>query len=272
MNVDALFVTVSYNNTDMTLQFIESWIGIDKSDENILIVVDNSREEDFYLKNKIEKYDNIYYIRQSENRGYMAGCNYGLEYAKEELKLKCKAIIYSNNDITFESTDIITKICHHFLNDNDLAVIAPSVWDAFENKEFNPFMVNRPPLKHFVRMRKVFQNYCTAKIIEWVAKKRPRKNKGHFKSGTVIYAPHGAIFILNARFFYNNLPDDMYFLYGEEITVGEFCCENNKTVVVDFNIKIKHHSHSTTGRGLSKFTFMAKKNAINYLMKKYKWI
>ncbi|WP_207521633.1 hypothetical protein, partial [Enterobacter hormaechei] len=62
------------------------------------------------------------------------------------------------------------------------------------------------------------------------------------------------------------------FLYGEEITVGESCCDNNKAVVVDFNIKIKHHSHSTHGSGRSIFTFMSKNNAINSLMKKHKWI
>ncbi|EPC4044573.1 glycosyltransferase [Enterobacter mori] len=272
MNVEALFVTVSYNNTDMTLQFIESWLGIDKSNDNILIVVDNSKAEDCILKNEIAKYNNVYYVRQLENHGYMAGCNHGLEYAKSELKLKCEVIVYSNNDITFESPDIISKVFHHFHNDDDLAVIAPSVWDAFEDKEFNPFMVKRPSLKHFKRMKKVFQNYTAAKVIEWVAKKRPRKKKGHHLSGVGIYAPHGSIFILNANYFYDNLPDDKYFLYGEEITVGEFCYENNKTVEIDYNIKIKHHSHSTTGRGLSKFTFMAKKNAIAYLMKKYRWI
>lgn len=40
--------------------------------KNILIVVDNSTEQDTLLKSMLEKYNHIHYVRQGSNKGYMS--------------------------------------------------------------------------------------------------------------------------------------------------------------------------------------------------------
>jgi len=267
----SLFITVSYNNTKVTECYINSWRKLTHSEENFLIIVDNSKKEDVLLQENIKQYKNIYYLRQSENKGYMAGCNFGLEYAKNILGIKCDSIIYTNNDITFETADFIERVNCKFEHALELAVIAPSIWDINENKELNPFMLKRPSLRRFKIMKAIYTLYVTAKLVDWISKHRPRKKKILPSPETAIYAPHGSIFILRGSLFYDYAPDDSYFLYGEEISVAEQCVVMNKKIEIDSNIIIYHHSHATTGGGLSLFTYKAKKNAINYLMTRYTW-
>ncbi|HFI8505961.1 TPA: glycosyltransferase family 2 protein [Escherichia coli] len=271
MNCKSLFITVSYNNIKATICYIHSWLELNDSEQNILIVVDNSTEQDTLLKSMLEKYNHIHYVRQGSNKGYMSGCNFGLAYAKNMLNVIPETIIYTNNDITFETSDLISQVVNIFKNDPEVAVVAPAVWDVNEKKELNPFMLNRPALKHFIIMKAIYSNFITAKIGDWISKHRPRKKKIIPVKGCELYAPHGSIFILKGDYFYDDLPDDAYFLYGEEISIAERCLKMGKKVKMFPNIIIHHHSHSTTGASLSYFTYKAKKKAISYLLKQYAW-
>lgn len=270
MKFESIFITVSFNNTEITHRYIKSWQKLNGYENSILIVVDNSSKEDLILKKIIENRTNVYYIRQNDNLGYMAGCNFGMEYAKKN-GFSSQSIIYTNNDITFESADFIRQVNMKFESDSSLAVIAPSIWDVTERKELNPFMLTRPSLKRFKLMKSIYRFYLLAKIVDFISKKRPRKIKLLPSPDTSIYAPHGSIFILKSDCFYDNQPDDLYFLYGEEITIAEQCIDMNKEIKVMPSIVIHHHSHASTGNSLSYFIYSSKKNAINYIIKKYKW-
>jgi len=267
--MSAIFITVSYNNLNATLKYIQSWKALEGIHNSFLIVVDNSHVKDKELERNLKKETNIFYIRQDENKGYMAGCNYGFSYIKDLVNISPSFIVYSNNDITFESKDFIEKATGLFNNNSEVAFIAPSVWDLNEQKELNPFMISRPSAKRFKIMKAIFSNYYLALLFDIFSRYRPRKKSKVITEESKVYAPHGSIFIIEFSFLKNNPIDDAYFLYGEEITVGETALSAKKEIKYNSSIKIFHHSHSTTGVGLSIFTYKSKKNAINYLINKY---
>ncbi|OEE57328.1 hypothetical protein A1OS_21740 [Enterovibrio norvegicus] len=267
-SIDVLFITVSYNNFNSTRDYIESFRGLKFNSKSKLLVVDNSISTDLELKSYIEQGDgDVVYIRQDENLGYISGCNYGLAYYRKYYSIEPEVVIYSNNDIVFESDDFIKVVRDKFKRNPDLGIIAPYVIDTNTGRDLNPFLVSRPTKKMMVKLKVIYSSYFVSKIFNSL----PRRNKKTINNNfDEIYASHGCIFIMSALLLREKI-DDGYFLYGEEITVAERCLSLRKTVVYMEDIKVKHISHATTGKVFSQKEYEFKKNSIKYINNKYTW-
>ncbi|MFA0401834.1 glycosyltransferase, partial [Vibrio splendidus] len=262
------FITVSYNNFKSTKSYVESFLSLYGLDDVSLLVVDNSSVEDLELKCYIEgKPDLISYLRQNENKGYMAACNFGYEKIKNDLD-KNSVIIYSNNDLIFNTKEMCIKIREVFLSDKNIGVLSPRVNDTNCDIELNPFLIDRPKKSSLNKLRLLFSNYYLCKLFHFFKKNKNKKNI--VLNSSDIYATHGCIFILNNEVL-SEKPDDEYFLYGEEVTIAEICREKKLLTVFVDDISISHVSHATTGNEFTKFQFSCKKNAIKHIVSKYSW-
>lgn len=268
-----LFITVCYNNLQSTKEYIESYLALSDLDLSMLVVVDNSdiksqELEDFILKNR----GDICYLRQEKNDGYMAACNYAYSTYKDH---DYTCVIYSNNDLIFNSKDCIKSILKAF-ESPEIGVIAPSVLDSNSGKQLNPFLHHRPSKKSLLKLKLIHLNFFTYKTIHsiyWLLQRLnflKKRNNEQCLSGN-IYATHGSIFIIRSSLINENLLDDKYFLYAEEVTVAERCAEKNYFITLFHDIKIIHNSHATTGSSISKKIFEFKRDAIHYILKKYNW-
>ncbi|MEL4429141.1 glycosyltransferase family 2 protein [Shewanella mangrovisoli] len=263
-----VFITVSYNNFVSTKEYIESFLSLDNSASTRLIVVDNSIVPDEKLRSLIEKLpETISYVRQNENNGYMAACNYGYKLIRSDLDAD-SVVIYSNNDLIFNTSDMIDKITFLFNNDSSLGVLSPKVIDVHTSLNLNPFLTNRPKLLTFFKLKLLYLNYFVCDIYHKFKRTSHKNIKSSVKSE--IYATHGCIFIMSNKIL-DELPDDEYFLYGEEVTIAELCRRLSYSTKYFDEISVSHVSHATTGNGFSKSQFKNKKNAINYILGRYKW-
>lgn len=269
-SLKAIFITVSYNNYVSTEKYIHSFLKLEDNEECVLIVVDNSTKKDENLIKVIQEINNVVYLRQNSNNGYMSACNYGYLYAKENLNIDSNVIIYSNNDIYFKTYNLISIINNKFSNNDKLGVISPSIYDTQTHNELNPFLSFRPTNSQMMKLKAIYKSYLFCYIINLISKIKNKMKTKKSLSIDSLYATHGAIFIMSKRLL-NDLPDDGYFLYGEEITIAEICRTKKLNIEFVNEIKIVHESHATTGRTFSYKEFLFKKRAIEYINQKYNW-
>lgn len=264
MNV--ITVTVSYNNFKSTKEFIDSYMSLDDLDKNLLVVVDNSNEEDQQLKSYISKFENAKYIRQEENKGYMAGCNFGYNSIKNSF-CDDHIVIYTNNDILFSISDFFSRVIKKFNENPKLGIISPYALDSNSKVNLNPFLINRPSKYTLLKLRLLYSNYFLARLVNSLRTTKPKNDNVVNKN---IYATHGCMFIMKSSIVKES-PDDKYFLYGEEITIAEIA-RNNKVYIEYFDdIKIEHVSHATTGKRFSQRECLFKRKALKHIYNMYKW-
>lgn len=111
-------VIVNYNDAKTTIKLlnkIHDYRAIDH-----IIVVDNCSTDGSY--GALEKYrtDRIIVLRATENKGYGAGNNLGIKYAKE--KLQCDVAVIANPDVIF-TEECIEKIKCTLSENRDVAVV-----------------------------------------------------------------------------------------------------------------------------------------------------
>jgi GT2 family glycosyltransferase len=261
-------VIVSFNNFSSTKEFLKSYSNLSKTHENILVVVDNSTEKDCQLENYISDFPGVIYLRQEENKGYMAACNFGYSFVRSKFNSE-HVVIYSNNDVVFECQNFFDLVAARFLENKHIGVLSPYAFDVNSKKNLNPFLLNRPSKLMLLKLKLLYSNYYVAKFFNAF---RKVKAKSESESHVIdkIYATHGCMLIMRSSLF-NDFPDDKYFLYGEEITIAELARSKKMQTQYCKEIKIKHVSHSTTGLTFSRNEFNYKSYAIEYVLKTYKW-
>lgn len=270
--MSTVFITVSFNNFNMTKGYVESFLKLDGWRECYLIIVDNSNSPDKELINYLkDKGRNIKYLRQEFNLGYMSACNYGYKYALDN-KFEHKYVVFSNNDLIFDSVGMVCIINSEFEKDGSLGVISPYALDMNSFKNLNPFLLQRPSKKFIFKLKLLFASFPICWLYINLKRRKSSNDKLQEKVRLphVIYATHGCIFIIRKELVSTPI-DDKYFLYGEEVTVAERACELGYVTKYCDSIRLRHISHSTTGEKFTRKKFLNKKNAIKYIAERYSW-
>ena len=83
-------ITINYNNTEDTIEFLKSVYTSSYSDFEIILVDNNSKN--FHPKKILDKYPDVKIIESDENLGFAGGNNLGLGIAKGEY------IFFINNE------------------------------------------------------------------------------------------------------------------------------------------------------------------------------
>jgi len=243
------FITVNYNNTKVTLEYIQSIFNLKGNRDYKIIIIDNNSEVAKFnnLKNRIEGNKKITLIRNKCNIGYFPGLNVGIKYIKNT---KNSLLIIGNNDLKFKN-DFLIKLGNINYNRN-VYVIAPNVitLDGFHE---NPHFLNKISTIKKIYFSLYFSNYYTAKLLGIIS--TLRKNMYLMKRGyryncnneIYIYSGIGACYILTENFFkiYKDLDDDV-FLYGEEQLLASQVEKGNGKILYNPSVIVYHKEKSST--------------------------
>lgn len=206
-------VVVNYNNSQCTIDLINSlgnsWHLISK----VVVVDNNSSDSELFLLNKI-KHDKVTILYLSSNVGYFGGLNKGLELLVNDFD---SPVIIGNNDLLFNDCFFSDLLLMH-VKDNVMA-IAPSLLTR-DGIYQNPAQICKPTLFKRTFYSVYFSNYYVGVFIHklWsiLGFSAQSKIKKDFEAKP-IYIGMGAAYVLLPSFFkrYKSL-DYPFFLYGEE--------------------------------------------------------
>ncbi len=112
------FISINYNQSAVTLEFLESLTHLTYLNYEI-IIVDNASPSDNPDIIK-EKYPNITLIKSKENLGFAGGNNLGI------LNSKGKYLLFINNDTEVES-GFLEPMVEAFENDKNLGMVSPKI-------------------------------------------------------------------------------------------------------------------------------------------------
>lgn len=112
-------IIVNYNDAATTIDLLERIR--DYKELDYAVVVDNCSTDDSSKHLKERVCSRVIVLDANENKGYGAGNNLGIRYAKDVLN--CDVAIVSNPDVSF-SDDCLRKIKETFLAHRDVAVVS----------------------------------------------------------------------------------------------------------------------------------------------------
>lgn len=117
------YLVLVHNNIDDTLETLD---GIRKQRYafiDIMIVDNKSDIVNADLLREYAKLHHLTYIYRNINDGYAGGNNYGWNLLKD----KYDYVFVVNNDIVFNDREITSKIMHIFEEDQNIAIIGPTI-------------------------------------------------------------------------------------------------------------------------------------------------
>ena len=119
-------IILNYNTWEDTLNEIELVYNICNIPMSDIVVIDNAspNESGVQLKKK-SKEKGFVFIQATQNKGYAAGNNIGLEFA---ISRKYEYAWILNNDIYFDDAEIIHKLYSVFEKDNMIATVNPDIF------------------------------------------------------------------------------------------------------------------------------------------------
>ena len=119
-------LSLNYNQSEMTLEFVDSLL---KSDyENLkIIIADNGSEKDNYeiLKKGLDGKKNVLFEKIESNRGYVGGMNFLLEKANE---LEPAYYLVMNNDINIDEK-AITELVKTAKDYNNACIVTGKIYE-----------------------------------------------------------------------------------------------------------------------------------------------
>lgn len=204
--MDVSVITINYNNSDLTVDFVNSVLS--KTSKNLaieIIVVDNcSATEDYNkLRDKLIKTIHVKLIRNNVNSGFGAGNMLGT------LNAKGKYFAFVNNDIIFKE-DCFSSL-FNFMNDHsNVGVCTPQQLNA-----------NSEPVSCFDYFHGIRKLLLGRKFIElFMAKEMPRRANKLYTETCFADFIQGCFMFFNAKSFAKvGGFDTNIFLYYEEMDI-----------------------------------------------------
>jgi len=203
--MDISIISINYNNSQLTLDFVQSIIKHTSTSISYeIIIVDNCSEiEDFNnLKTILEKFKNqIKIIRSNVNSGFGGGNMFGTQYASG------KYLAFINNDIIF-TEDCLSSLKQFMENNSNTGVVTPQQLNR-HNKPTSCF-------DYFHGIRKeIFGRW----MVELTSKKIKRETKFYKKIVCADFI-QGCFMFFDAQKFANvGGFDTNIFLYYEEMDI-----------------------------------------------------
>jgi GT2 family glycosyltransferase len=257
-----LILGVIYNSWKDTVRFVDSITCCFDREANLILVDNSEISPDPSFMDRIKEYDFITYIKSGKNLGYFQGARYGLNYYLKDNPVIPKWIIVCNVDIIFDTRLLMNKLrpCE---NIPDLGVIAPAIISDKWKTDYNPFRMERIPLKKLTFYRVIYSSILIHNgyillhylkkfsIKTWHKISANRRNPSSQSEN--IYAPHGSCIIFNKNYFEKGgTLDHPTFLFGEEIFVGETAGRLGLKLLYLPEIKVLHYEHSSIGNFISR--------------------
>jgi GT2 family glycosyltransferase len=122
MESNVAIIILNYNDYIMTKENVENLIKLNIKDP-IVIVDNNSPNNSFErLSKKYANFNNIYVIKNLENKGYASGNNFGVKFILKKLNF-IKYICIMNPDAKISYKEIFPNLINKIENRSDIALI-----------------------------------------------------------------------------------------------------------------------------------------------------
>lgn len=231
------FITVNYNNPQVTMELLQSLEPIKKADWEVIVVDNGSREDPGAVL--LERFPWIVYLRSEHNLGFAGGNNLGIRHASGHY------LFFINNDTELRE-DIATPLAETMARDPQIGIACPVIYHYDDT--------TRVQYAGFTAMHPVTgRNSCLQEVPGG-------------KTVQLTHYPHGAAMMLsrNAIEKAGMMPEE-YFLYYEEHDWAARVKKQGLKVVVHTGLKIYHKESMATGKiGELKVYFLTR-NRILYM-------
>jgi len=255
-------VTVDYKSYEDTVRLVRSVSYLRWGHPLRVVVVNNAADEESkaLLEALVKDYDNVVVLHNPRNLGYFGGLNYGLPSA---LAVDPEWIVFCNADIIFTQSDFVEQLFQLHV-DRSVLALAPAIITR-KGRYQNPFFFKRPSRARWLIYDIYFSCYVAFRIMslandlaKFLVGGRGWKPSQLPDMPTDIYAPHGACFILNKRYFdiYPRL-DDTLTLYGEEIILAETVRRAGGRILYVPALKVLHNESGNIAHHLGRSSYHA---------------
>ncbi len=257
-------ITVNYNTSLETIKMLESLISSIDYINEIVIVDNNSSENERkiineYLSTKFIFNEIVKNIMINDNIGYFPGLKVGIENLSGYNNF---FNIICNNDIIFN--DNFFNILFNRNWDDKVMAIAPSVI-TIDGIYQNPSQVNKPSLFRQFFYKLFYTNYYISllliKIWHKLGKGTPSKTSKDMEAKE-IFIGIGAIYVLTPSFFQkNNNLEYPLFLYGEEAFLSNQILKSGGCIFYEPSIEVIHSESVATSKLPTKSKYNLNKKA-----------
>lgn len=237
------FITVNFNNSDVTIDFVRSIEGLPKEHNVHIVIVDNnSKQEDFKkLKEKLQNTEKIKIIRSEINLGYFKGLNFGIRSINRKDE---DLVVIGNNDLLFKE-NFLDELINS--NHKDAYVLAPNIV-TLDGYHQNPQLVERYPKVKKIFLKMYFLGYYLAKILSFLIQQihriKKRKDNENWNKEMFIQQGVGACYVLTSSFFkFCKELDDRVFLYGEESLLSNQVFTSGGKILYKPNLIVYHQTN-----------------------------
>lgn len=246
------FVFTNYNNSDITIEAIESILEHTTISNVLIVVVDN--KSTLIEKEKLSvKYENSLVVKiifNESNLGYFSGLNCGIEFVRK-CKFDFDFLVIGNNDLVFHK-NFESQLENVNKKISKFPVISPDILsiDGFHQ---NPHLISRVSWFRDFIFDLYHSNYLLSRFIVYLSKitkkVTDRKDEENFEEEQFISQGYGACYILTTTFFLNF--EKLWsptFLLGEEFFLSKQLADKGFRVFYEPTIKVVHNCHVSTSK------------------------
>ena len=242
------FITVNYNQLELTLELIASiYEYADVPFE--IIVVDN--HSNISPKSTIERiYPNVRVIVSGVNRGFAGGNNLGIKISKGDF------LFFINNDAVL-TKGAVKKILNSFQNAPTVGVVSPLIC-------YYPQSIQQS--------EDVIQYAGATNVNPFTGRNtimgEGKKNRGQYRQSKPTFYAHGAAMVVKRAIMEKvGLMSEFYFLYYEELDWCERVRKAGYTILFEPNAKIYHKESISVGKSNPLKTYYLTRNRILFMAK-----
>ncbi len=234
-------VTVNYNHSSDTIDFLDSMKNAPYPNLEYIIVDNGSEESDYNrLKNAYPDYE---YIRIEINCGFAGANNRGLEKATGDY------ILCINNDIII-THDFISPMLNKLRDNPDIGVVCPKVYfyDPPQNLQYTGYTE--------------FNNITIRN--HGIGYNEP--DNGQFEEDKITAYAIGAAMLFSREVLIKvGLMSEYFFLYYEDMDWGRRVRNAGYKIGYVHNAKVYHKDSVTTGQNSPNFTYYNNRGRLIYM-------
>ncbi len=234
-------VTVNYNHSNDTIEFLESMANVPYPNVEYIIVDNGSELEDYEkLKYSFPDYN---YLRIEKNCGFAGANNRGLEQSNGDY------ILCINNDVVV-TDDFLTPLLKKLQNNSDIGVVCPKVYfyDSPQNLQYTGYTEFNQ-----ITIRNSGIGYNEPDVGQYEEDKETA-----FAIGTAMLFSKEVLQDVG-------LMSEYFFLYYEDMDWGIRVRNAGYKIVYVHKSKVYHKDSITTGQNSPNFTYYNNRGRLIYM-------
>lgn len=250
------FVFTNFNNSQLTLQALQSIFDANALVDSVAVVVDNAseRQQVEMLRAAESRYPEARFIYSESNEGYFPGLNRGLRFLQQSSP-PFDFVVIGNNDLVFPEA-FFENLVREADRLAKYPVISPDLV-TLDGVHQNPHVISGISRFREIAWDLYFTNYWLSLLIKHVAsvgrRLLERKDFEQHREPMFVEQGYGACYVLTRTFFreFGELWAPA-FLMGEEFFLSRQLAARGWKVFYDPVLLVVHHDHATVSKVASR--------------------